>query len=78
MTMVPGQVTTRQSLIFPIRSVDDDTILIPLKYGMIWKIENTDFVGAFYRQDSFDCDLYDSKTRELVGKRIRGRYIMNK
>ena len=57
---------------------DDGTVLIPLKYGMIWKIEDTDYVGGFYRQDSYDCDLYDSKTWELVGKRIRGNYIMNK
>ena len=59
---------------------DDGTVLIPLKYGMIWKweLEGTEYVGAFYKQDSFDCDLYDSKTWELVGKRIQGEFIMNK
>lgn len=59
---------------------DDGTILIPLKYGMIWKweLEGTEYVGAFYKQDSFDCDLYDPKTWELVGKHIRGEIIMNK
>lgn len=57
---------------------DDGTVLIPLRYGMIWKIKNTDYVGAFYKQESLDCDLYDSKTWELVGKRIQGEYTMNK
>lgn len=57
---------------------DDGTVLIPLKYGMIWRIEDTDYVGGFYSQKSWDCDLYDSKTWELVGKRIQGEYIMNK
>ena len=57
---------------------DDGTVLIPLKYACIWKIENTDYVGGYYRADGYDCDLYDNKTWQLVGKRIKGKYIINK
>lgn len=60
-------------------AANDGTVLIPLKYddlGIDYGKNGTRYVSAYYFGEDI-CDLYDSKTWELVGKRIKGKYIMN-
>lgn len=60
---------------------NDGTILIPIKYNKIFPADGDNgekYMGGYTTPGTDDMDLYDLKTKQMVGKRINGKIILNK